>query len=852
MRNCIARPTSSPGAVYVPLDPKYPSQRLKSILADAAPKSVVYDRPLPADIAATAQSTLSIADFQAFEKADSIATKNAFQDAPHALTDRAVVLYTSGSTGTPKGVVLTHRNLANHNAYVIRMLGLQVGDRRTALASINFDASLEEHFCTLNAGATLVLPGQNTLDSMDGFLKFIAVERLSGFFVTTSLWRELTNYLYETRRELPPTLRALMVGGEQASLAVYRRFLQVGGRKIRWINVYGPTETAIYSSTYEHDPVRDADAGDAPPIGRPIDNTLLYLLDEAGRLVAPGKEGELYIGGLGVSEGYLGREDLTRQKFVENPSPEIPPGRYYRTGDLVRFRADGQLEYVCRLDNQVKLRGFRIEPGEIEATLLQHPTVRDAVVVVVTSPSATRYLAAYVVLQPGASWSAEALRLFAQDRLPEYMVPQTFLQLESLPQSANGKIDRRALPEPFYFEPKDDAEDPQGAIETTELERQILEVWRETFQLDEIGLHDDFFALGGDSLKAMSLTARLEATVGRKVTPTMLFECRTVEHLAAALEYSVDEVYDAPVLLREGELGRPLFFLHSLAGDVWIYRETIAALRSTQAVYGIQLPRLNDESPDAHVAEVAACARDYIEMLRGIQPQGPYRLAGYSSGAWMAYEIARQLEALGEEVEFLGLLDAGVPLALERTLTASRFHRLRALSRNLPLYLGELAGMPATERRRALARCRQAVAKTARRLLGRADRAPADGDAAQCTADGEFMSHFAEDISFFSPVRLRMIKEHFHAIERYIAGPLQGGAHLFRAARQPLSAVQTPLLGWEHLIRGPIRVRNITGTHATLMYGAHALGLAAAIDDELERLPKIEAPRPKLYEPVAV
>ena len=478
------------GGVYLPLDPKYPSQRLKSILEDASPKLIVSDRQLTRQITPSLQAATTIAEFHMFDqlspspksRANKMATSSC--GSSHAITDRAVVLYTSGSTGTPKGVVLTHRNLANHNAFMIRMLNLQVGDRRPALASINFDVSLEEHFCTLNAGATLVLPASNTLDSMATLLKFIETERLSGFFVTTSLWRELTNYLHETHGEFPSTIKTLMVGGEQASLAVYRRFLEVGGRRIRWINVYGPTETAIYSSTYEHGPEPDTDSTEPPPIGRPIDNTLLFVCDEKGDLVAPGAAGELYIGGLGVAEGYLGRDDLTRQRFVTNPSPHIPPGRYYRTGDQVRFRADGQLEYVGRIDNQVKLRGFRIEPGEIEATLLQHPTVRDAVVVVATSPTGSRYLAAYIVLRPGASWSVKALQSFARDRLPVYMVPQALLQLDALPLSPNGKIDRKALPEPFHFEPQNDDRLTTDRSATTVMEQRVLDVWRETFGCD--------------------------------------------------------------------------------------------------------------------------------------------------------------------------------------------------------------------------------------------------------------------------------------------------------------------------------------------------------------------------------
>ena len=334
----------------------------------------------------------------------------------------------------------------------------------------------------------------------------------------------------------------------------------------------------------------------------------------------------------------------------------------------------------------------------------------------------------------------------------------------------------------------------------------------------------------------MSLTARLESTIGRHVTPSLLFECRTAGHLAAILEDGPDQIRRSPILLREGDLTRPLFFLHSLAGDVWIYRETVAALRGTQAVFGIQLPQLADELPDCNVDEVTTCASQYVEMLRAVQPCGPYRLAGYSSGAWMAYEIARQLEAKSERVEFLGLLDAGVPLTLERRLTVSRLQQARALQRNLPLFLRELVAMSSIERRRAFVRYFRCIANSIRGLLGLPDRRRASKTTAKCDIDQAFMSHFAEDISFFSPSRLLLIKNHFQALERYQAGPLRGGAQLFRVARQPMSSIPTKLLGWEHLIGGLIRVRVVAGTHATLMHGTQAIGLAAAIDDELDLL----------------
>jgi amino acid adenylation domain-containing protein len=811
------------GAVYVPLDPKYPSQRLGAIVADAAPELVVFDQALPDSLDDRLDQTVRLD--RLFEGAEHAAAAEI--ESAATLADRAVVLYTSGSTGTPKGVVLTHRNLANQTAYVVRTLQLAVGDRLAPVSSINFDASLEEHFAPLAAAATIVLSTGDELDSCARFFEFVVRQRLTILDVPTSLWRELTNYLHDERREYPDCVRAIMMGGEVATRAIYEKFLKVGGRNIRWFNAYGPTETTICSTVYEHQPDRDADETGPPPIGRPIDGTTAVVLDRCGRLVPPGVRGELYLSGAGVAEGYLNRDDLTRERFVELTGRDVPAGRYYRTGDEVRFREDGELEYIGRLDEQVKLRGFRIEPAEIEAVLLKHLAVRDAVAVVLTAAAGTQYLAAYLVLHSGAAWDERSLREFAAARLPQYMRPQAFVQLDVLPLSPNGKINRRSLPEPFAdVRSSPPAAEPTEPRKPTLLEHRLLEVWRTTLAMDNLGLDDDFFQLGGDSLRAMTLIARLEESLGRSISVATLIAVPTVARLAAHLEAeaATDDKREATGVaqLRDGDEKRPLFFVHSLAGDVWIYRDLVQTLRTDAAMYGLQMPGIDGDAPPSS-DDVETWAALYVERVRAVQPTGPYRLAGFSSGGLLSFEMARQLHAAGQAVEFLGLIDSSLPTVVERRLTASRLRRYTGLLRSLPGLSNELRKQSFSEQRR---RVRWLALSLLRRCFTMR-RASATTDELN---DREIMDYFAEDISFFPAERLDLIRRHYRALDRYAPPKVAIDAILFRSTRQPMFAVPTPTMGWEELIGGSLSVHQVGGEHGTLMRPPFVERLAAAID----------------------
>ncbi|MGC3971356.1 MAG: amino acid adenylation domain-containing protein [Pirellulales bacterium] len=597
------------GAIYVPLDPKYPPGRRRWILSDSVPALLVVGRQLLQSEEFDAASTIMIEEL--FVDAAPTVASNRPQ---FAATDPAVILYTSGSTGTPKGVVLTHGNLAAQNAAVRRAMDYSADDRTTTLSSPCFDAALEEVFAPLCCGATLVLPQADVLESLERLLDLATTERLTVLDMPTSLWRELTNYLADVGRRFPTTVRAVMTGGERATAATFQRFLRAGGDGIRWFNAYGPTEATICATLYEHDP-RKADAlppDIAPPIGPPIDGAVIALVDAHGRLVPPEVPGEVVIGGAGVGLGYWRREDLTAQRFVERPHPALPAGRYYRTGDLARRNAAGVLEYLGRADGQVKLRGFRIEPSEIEAVVARHPSVRDVVVVVRTSPAGTEILVAYVVPKADAVVDTDALQAFVAAELPEYMVPRRFVTIDAVPLTPNGKTDQARLPDHFAVDQRCASESQR---EPSEIERRILDIWQTTLPGEAIRLTDDFFDRGGDSLKAMTLAARLEKELATKLPPHVLYKARTPEALARVVKSHDVQAELAPlVVLREGDRTRPIFLIHSLGGDAWIYRHVVEDLPGDDAVLGLQIPGLDGCGTPADTIE--ASAAEFLTYVR--------------------------------------------------------------------------------------------------------------------------------------------------------------------------------------------------------------------------------------------
>jgi amino acid adenylation domain-containing protein/non-ribosomal peptide synthase protein (TIGR01720 family) len=506
------------GGAYLPLDPSYPGERLDYMLEDArVPLLLTQERLLPR--LGLRNGTRALCLDSAWPE---IAAESAAEPAPCAgPANLAYAIYTSGSTGRPKSALVDHRALVNYSLEMVRQLELTPSDRILQFASLAFDVLVEELFPAWLAGGAVVLPGTDLLLSVDGLQQVIRERRVTGVELPAAYWQE---WVHEIAQDggVPPSLRFVIVGSEKPSAA---RLATWQGFGVPLVHVFGLTETAVTSTLYK----LPLDAGPADldlPIGQPVANTAVYLLDRDLRPVPLGVPGELFIGGAGVGRGYLHRQALTAERFVPDPFGGVPGARLYRTGDLSRYRADGNLDFLGRIDHQVKIRGFRVELGEVEAALRQVPLVKDAAVVVRETAGDGRWLVAYVVPAEPGGVAADTLRSHLGERLPEHMLPGAFVFLEALPLSPNGKVDRRALPAPesgaeqgIYVAPRNAAEEVLAGI------------WAEVLGVERVGVEDDFFALGGDSILSLQVTSKARRA-GLLINPRDLFESPTVARLA--------------------------------------------------------------------------------------------------------------------------------------------------------------------------------------------------------------------------------------------------------------------------------------------------------------------------------
>ncbi|MCF7849347.1 MAG: amino acid adenylation domain-containing protein, partial [Kiritimatiellales bacterium] len=535
------------GGAYVPLDPDYPRERLDFIIADTAMPVIVTQSSLKENLS-DSSAELICAD----ELDETLPEFTGKEPLPSAL---AYIIYTSGSTGKPKGVMVEHRNLANYSLASVQQYGITQNDRMLQFSSINFDPSVEEIFSTWVSGATLVLRTEMIAYSISLFEQFIKQQRISIVDLPTAYWHEWMH----GAQKLPESVRAVIIGGEKASMEAFKKWQALSGGNVRWFNTYGPTECTVASTLFE--PGENIDEYSEVPLGRPIANTALFVVDDEMQLVAPGAEGELLIGGAGVARGYLNRDSLTAERFVKNP---WGAGRLYRTGDLVRWLPDGNLDFIGRTDFQVKIRGFRIEPDEVASVLERHAAVDSAVVVARDDIAEQKALAAYVICNQTVS-HAELVD-FLKAGLPEYMIPTAFQTLEKFPMTPGGKVDRRALPKPDgeTAAKKADAEAARSGLEQT-----IASIWCDVLGVEQVGLHDNFFELGGYSLLIIRILARLKGE-GIDVAAPQLLQYQTVAELASQLGGETETGPGAPGIELERTDAETEFPLSHVEQRFWL------------------------------------------------------------------------------------------------------------------------------------------------------------------------------------------------------------------------------------------------------------------------------------------
>ena len=668
------------GAACVPLDPNYPKDRLKYMLEDSQARVLITDKGrLPAAVPEGCE-VIFLTD--ATQAVSSQPQTNPGNDVTPE--DIAYVIYTSGSTGKPRGVLLTHAGLVNYNANAARMYAITPQDRVLQFCSISFDIAIEEMFITWLSGATLVLKTKDMPLAVPEFLAWTERQGITVLDLPTAYWHEWVHEFSQLEKVVPAGLRLVIVGGEKPSSQAYAKWVNSAAKSVRWINTYGPTETSICVTAFEPTYEVGAPIPENIPIGRALANVQVYLLDADLNPVPVGVSGELHVGGVGVARGYLNHPELTAQKFIPDPLSSEPGARLYKTGDLARWLPSGDIEFLGRVDDQIKIRGFRVELGEIETLLSKCPGIRDAAVVAREDSSGGKQLAAYFTASNGSMPVVAELRRYLQEQLPDYMVPSAFVGLPAMPLTPNGKINRRELPTPKF-----ETSSETFAIATDSLQAQLVGIWEEVLSKRPIGIRDNFFELGGHSLTAARLMHRTGQALGKTLPLAMLFHAPTVEQLATALRQDAWSQHWSSLVPVQTAGSQPAFFcIHGVGGNVVGFNRLGRHMAPDYPFYGLQSQGLDGQSPC--FTSIEAMASHYIAEMRSVQPHGPYFLGGFSFGGLVGYEIAQQLRAVGEEVALLVLFDtypgdvkAGTASFLKVLLKPSRKHWLHDVPRAL-------------------------------------------------------------------------------------------------------------------------------------------------------------------------
>lgn len=769
------------GGAYLPLDPSYPRERLAFMIEQTRTRIILTQKHLRDSLPANELSVV-VLDLQSNELKFEAAQNPVSTSAPENL---AYVMYTSGSTGKPKGVSITHRN-------VMRLVQETNYARLTSdevflqFAPVTFDAATFEIWGALLNGARLVVAAPG-IESLANLGDTIQRHKVTTVWLTAGLFHQIV----DSEIDKLQGVRQLLAGGDVLSVPHVETAVQkLSGCQV--INGYGPTENTTFTCCER---VTAHSIGHSVPIGRPIANTQVYVLSPDLQLVPVGVAGELFIGGDGLARGYFDVADATAEKFLPNPFARKPGERIYRTGDQVRYRNDGSIEFLGRLDQQVKIRGYRIELGEIELALSQHPAVQDCVVTIQTSRFGEKRLAAFVVLHGGQTARSEELKQFLNGKLPEYMAPSFVGILEQLPLTENGKIDRDALPHIDELSAKEVFVAP-----STEVERKLAAAWIKVLGLEQVGVHENFFDLGGYSLLAVKLINEIERELGQKIPLMTLFQTATIAGLAGVLSNeSKSQAWPTLVQIQAGSSKKPLFCVSAPNVNALGYVSLARALGPEQTAYGLQAQYPEDAESEHSQFVVENIAAEYLQALQTQQPHGPYQLIGMCRGAHIAYEMACRLHEQGETVSLLGVLDTFV---MENTYNYLWYveHYVNRLRFWLRLPAKGKLGFINSERLKVVANRR-------------------------------------------SPERV-LHRVYFPGPE-FVPKTYPGRVTVLRVVKQPRNRISDKDLGWSRLARGGVDVRMISGTHETLLREPHVRVLAGELKEFIAR------PHPPNREPSA-
>lgn len=796
------------GGAWLPLAPDLPAERLRFMRQDSRARLLVTCRRLANSVASVRYGAEAVC----MEDSRTLSTPRPRPADRRRPDQLAYVIYTSGSTGTPKGVAVEHRSVANRLVWMQRQYGIGPGDVILHKTPFTFDVSVWELLLGAISGARTVVLPPGAQNEPATIARTIAQNRVTTLHFVPSMLRAFLASNPEPG-ELRSIRRVICSGEELPADLAERWNAVVPACEIH--NLYGPTEATVDVTAHQYEP-QDVDR---VPIGRPVTRTQVYVVDRVARLLPIGAPGELLIGGIQVARGYIGRAALTAERFIPDPFGGTPGARLYRTGDLARFRSDGEVEFLGRIDRQVKIRGVRIEPAEIEAALVAHPLLSAAAVRSRPGPDQGPELVAYVVPREGVPFDApglgrDALMTHLARWLPAAMLPSAFVTLPRLPLTATGKLDQSALPEP----PRTSTAAPVPP--RSRVEAVLAEIWRDVLGVDRVGITDDFFELGGNSLSAVVVAVRIREELQRSLPVGMLMERPTIAQLAGAVgDESSLRSHGSLVPLRPRGRGRPVFFVHSHGGHVFVYQQASHYIPRDRPVYALRARGLDEGTiPFERIEDMAAY---YVRLMRQVQPRGPYAIAGWCLGGAVALEMAQQVSRIGERVDPLGIISlsavqempdweanddaAFLGFVLAGFMPDARDHAGLAGHANVPLDLERMRSMALDDQLRYV----MDLARS-RRLLR------ADVDTPE-----EAKRLFA------------VYSAHRRAILKYQLRPYDGRIVLFKAERNHLPDSPSGDLGWGELARGGLTIRHVPGNHFQILQEPSVRVFAHALEERL-------------------
>ncbi|MVM36995.1 amino acid adenylation domain-containing protein [Spirosoma sp. HMF3257] len=785
------------GAAYVPIDPEYPHDRVAFMLSDSSANLLITSKKYHTGEQQSNQPSVLLIE-QVLMKLDTYP-----KEAPAVLVtghDLAYILYTSGSTGLPKGVLIEHHNLVNLLYSMIAWPGITKEDALLAVTTVSFDIAGLELYLPLLVGATLVLADAEMTKDGRALLEAIPTWQISFIQATPVTYKMMLAAGWEQRLPLK-----ILCCGEPMSKDLAQKLT---ARCASLWNMYGPTETTIYSTGKQ---ILASD--EIITIGRPIQNTQVYILDEHLNPLPEGSIGEIYLAGEGVARGYLNRPELTNDKFVPNPFEKPRKGMMYRTGDLGKFMADGEIHCLGRIDQQVKVRGYRIELGEIEHALVTQPGVSEAVVVAREERAGDQRLIAYVVTKPALTNDAFMSQVLVwrtklQEVLPVYMVPTDFVSLPQLPITPNGKIDRNALPKPAsMLSAKGNEAEP-----VTETEKLITAIWKDALGLEKISIDADFFELGGHSMIAVQVMTQLEKETGKRLPLSTLLTYPTIRKLAQVVEADAKLTnWKSLVPIQPSGNKVPIYIIHGIGLNLLNFSGLLSYMSPEQPIYGLQARGL--DGIDEPLDDMGAIAAFYLSEVLEQNPTGPYAIAGYSFGGYVALEMARQLKAMGKEVKLLAMFDTN---AQESDTNRSMMSWLqRKILRQFPKFLwftSSLIRQPISTLRYQQVYVEGKVDQLLKAVGIREKPKPKEG------------------LDLFEQI----IEKHERAFEKYTMKPYDGIVDLFKAQVRLYFVDDNKYLGWKKYALKGVRVHSVPGDHEQMLLPPNDKEFARALQRALD------------------